>query len=75
MRSVVDSNPTQGSFFFEKRESCPGCISLSCLIVMYIRIYVVGNQKLLFKFLKLIADCTRGSYMHMCSSTLLCSEY
>ena len=27
-RSVVGSNPTQGSFFFEKRESCSGCIYL-----------------------------------------------
>ena len=25
-RSVVGSNPSQGSFFLEKRESCPGCI-------------------------------------------------
>ena len=33
--SVVGSSSTQGSFFFEKRESCPGCISLPCLIVMY----------------------------------------
>ena len=29
-RSVVGSNPTQGSFFFEKRESCSGCIYLPC---------------------------------------------
>ena len=28
MRSVVVSNPTQVSFFLEKRESCPRCISL-----------------------------------------------
>ena len=27
-QSVMGSNPTQGSFFFEKRESCTGCISL-----------------------------------------------
>ena len=32
----MGSNPTQSSFFFEKRESCPGCISLPCLIVMYV---------------------------------------
>ena len=31
MWSVVGLNPTQGSFFFEKRESCPGCISLPLL--------------------------------------------
>ena len=30
--SVVDSNPTQGSFFFEKRESCSGCIYLPCFV-------------------------------------------
>ena len=38
MQSVVGSNPTQGSFCFEKRESCPGCISLPCLLVMYIHV-------------------------------------
>ena len=27
----MGSNPTQGSFFFEKRESCPGCTSLPLL--------------------------------------------
>ena len=31
-RSVVGSNPTQGSFFFEKRESCPGCKLLFALL-------------------------------------------
>ena len=36
-RSVVGSNPTQGIFFFEKRESCPGCIVY--LLVMYIEQY------------------------------------
>ena len=40
MRSVVGSNPTQGSFLFEKRKSCPGCISLPCLIVMYNILYM-----------------------------------
>ena len=39
-QSVMGSNPTQGSFFFEKRESCTGCISLPCLIVMYVCMYV-----------------------------------
>ena len=29
---VVGSNPTQGSFFFKKRKSCPGCISLPCFV-------------------------------------------
>ena len=36
-RSVVGSNPTQGGFFFEKRKSCPGCISLPCFVY---RVYV-----------------------------------
>ena len=31
MQSVMGLNPTQGSFFFEKRKSCPGCISLPLL--------------------------------------------
>ena len=30
-QSVVGLNSTKGSFFFEKRESCPGCIPLSLL--------------------------------------------
>ena len=28
----MGSNPTQGSFFFEKRKSCPGCIYLPCFV-------------------------------------------
>ena len=54
--SVVGSNPTQGSFFFKKRESCPGRISLPCLlfhmhallhvhvhVYTYIYMYVEGS--------------------------------
>ena len=32
--------PPRAVFFFEKRESCTGCISLPCLIVMYVCMYV-----------------------------------
>ena len=40
----MGSNPTQGSFFFEKRESCPGCVSLpllachvyTCTCILYV---------------------------------------
>ena len=42
MQCIVGSNLTQGSFFFEKRESCPGCISFcfaslsgTCTMYMY----------------------------------------
>ena len=46
----MGSNPTQGSFFFEKRKSCPGCIYLPCFVyhvqqlhtcTMYIYMYIM----------------------------------
>ena len=42
----MGSNPTQGSFFFEKRESCSGCIYLPCFDLSCIVHYVhVGTTK------------------------------
>ena len=38
-RSVMGSNPTQSSFSFEKRENCPGCVYLPCLLFMYTCVY------------------------------------
>ena len=34
-QSAVGSNPTQGSFFFEKRESCLGVHVYLCLALIY----------------------------------------
>ena len=36
---AMGSNPTQGSFFFEKRESCPACIPLP-LLACHVHVHV-----------------------------------
>ena len=44
----MGSNPTQDSFFFEKRESCPGCISLpllACHVGLQTKIGLKKNMK------------------------------
>ena len=41
-QSVVSSNPTQGFFFFEKRESCPVCTCISSpLLACHVHVHVI----------------------------------
>ena len=62
MWSVVGSNPTQGSFFFKKRESCPGCISLP-LLACHVHVHV--QYKRASKALQ-ISTCLTNLFHRVC---------
>ena len=65
-RSVVGSNPTQGSFLFEKRESCSACIYLPCFYLSCICTCACASQAHNFKCV-----CVRTcAYAHVCSAAL-----
>ena len=67
-RSVVGSNPTQGSFFFEKRESCTGCL---CLLVVYMYIPAMFCITVPFAIVCVCRECMKTEatlVIYMCSS-------